>query len=76
MHANAQREQPGALQVALLDYVRFLVGSMWGACSEASFAEKARDMNQGMHKRSVPLHVAMVRRAAVLARVRCATGNA
>jgi hypothetical protein len=55
------------LQVAFLDYVRFLIGSMWGACSPKLFAAKAGDMNQGMHKRSNSLHAAMVRKAASLA---------
>ena len=62
------------MQIAFLDYVRFLIGSMWGACDAGSFAAKAADMNQGMHKRSVPLHAAMVRRAADLTKVPCFEG--
>jgi hypothetical protein len=55
------------VQVAFLDYVRFLIGSMWGACTPETFEAKAADLNQGMHKRSVQLHMAMVRKAAMLA---------
>lgn len=48
--------------------MRFLVGSMWGACTEASFADKAGDINQGMHKRSRAHQMRMVLRAVELLR--------
>jgi hypothetical protein len=51
------------VQVAFLDYVRFLIGSMWASCTPESFSNRAADINQGMHKRSVPLHVSMVLKA-------------
>ena len=56
----------GHLQVCFLDYVRFLVGSMWGACTPESFAAKAGMLNQGMHKRDVTHHLHMLRRALTL----------
>ena len=59
------------MQVAFLDYVRFLIGSMWGACTPESFAAKACDLNQGMHKRDAKLHAAMVGKAAALAATLC-----
>lgn len=39
---------------------------MWGACSPPSFAAKAADINQGMHKRSWEHQMRMVQRAAEL----------
>ena len=39
-------------QIAFLDYVRFLIGAMWGAVTPESCATLAQDINQGMHKRS------------------------
>eukprot|EP00892_Ulva_mutabilis_P000308 jgi/Ulvmu1/10278/UM060_0080.1 len=57
------RELQEQYEVAMLDYVRFLVGSMWGACTPASFDAKAGDINQGMHKRDRRHHMRMVRRA-------------
>lgn len=50
-------------EVCLLDYVRFLVGSMWGACTPESFVEKAGMLNQGMHKRDVGHHLRMIHNA-------------
>ena len=47
---------------------RFLIGSMWGACTPESFAAKAGNINQGMHKRSWPHQMRMVRRAVHLLR--------
>lgn len=56
------------MQVAFLDYARYLVGSMWPDCSPASFEAKRGDSNQGMHKRSVRHHAACVAKAARLAK--------
>lgn len=39
---------------------------MWGSCTDASFAAKAGDINQGMHKRDRSHHMRLVRRAALL----------
>lgn len=61
MHGNL-----GHVQVGLLDYVRFLVGSMWGACTPESFVAKAGMLNQGMHKRDEAHHLHMLRRALAL----------
>ena len=53
-------------QLAYLDYVRFLVGAMWGTVTPNSCNELAEDLNQGMHKRSA-VHLAhMVDKADVL----------
>ncbi|KAL3130837.1 hypothetical protein ABBQ38_000172 [Trebouxia sp. C0009 RCD-2024] len=38
-------------QLAYLDYVRFLIGAMWGAVTPESCNELAQDINQGIHKR-------------------------
>jgi hypothetical protein len=54
------------LQVAFLDYVRYLVGSMWGSCTPATFTARRGDINQGMHKRDAAHQLAMVIRAAQL----------
>lgn len=54
------------LQIAFLDYVRFLIGSMWGACTPATFEARRGDINQGMHKRDAAHQFAMVTRAAQL----------
>ena len=50
-------------QIALLDYVRFLIGAMWGAVTPDSCSAFAQDINQGMHKRSAEHLVFMVNRA-------------
>ena len=39
---------------------------MWGACTPASFAAKAADINQGTHKRSREHQMRMVQRATEL----------
>jgi hypothetical protein len=62
MCMGAIQKLPWLLQVCLLDYVRFLVGSMWGACTPESFVQKAGMLNQGMHKRDIGHHMHMVRR--------------
>ena len=50
-------------QLAYLDYVRFLIGSMWGNVSPDSCKQLQDDINQGMHKRSA-VHLAhMVEKA-------------
>jgi hypothetical protein len=41
---------------------------MWGACTPESFAAKATDMNQGMHKRDAGHQHLMIRRAIELAK--------
>jgi hypothetical protein len=54
------------MQVCFLDYVRFLVGGMWGACTPDSFSAKAHDWNQGMHKRDQMHQLHMIRKATLL----------
>lgn len=55
-------------QVAYLDYVRYLVGAMWGSVTPNSCNRLAQDLNQGMHKRSA-MHLAyMVTKGDVLLR--------
>ena len=44
-------------QVAFLDYVRYLIGAMWGSVTPHSCSQLAQDLNQGMHKRSA-IHLA------------------
>lgn len=53
-------------QIAFLDYVRFLIGAMWGAVSPESSTALAQDLNQGMHKRSADHLAHMVDKADVL----------
>eukprot|EP01025_Chloroclados_australasicus_P038490 TRINITY_DN3966_c0_g1_i6.p1 TRINITY_DN3966_c0_g1~~TRINITY_DN3966_c0_g1_i6.p1 ORF type:complete len:527 (-),score=32.74 TRINITY_DN3966_c0_g1_i6:62-1642(-) len=38
-------------EIAYLDYVRYLVGSMWGKITPASLTNNQEQINQGMHKR-------------------------
>lgn len=52
--------------MCFLDYVRFLVGGMWGASTPESFAAKADMLNQGMHKRDLGHHLHMLRTALAL----------
>ena len=56
-------------QVAYLDYVRYLIGAMWGSVTPNSCNQLAlADLNQGMHKRSA-IHLAyMVDKGDVLLR--------
>ena len=53
-------------QLAYLDYVRFLVGAMWGAVTPGSCNELAQDINQGIHKRSAEHLAHMVDKADLL----------
>ena len=50
-------------QLAYLDYVRFLIGAMWGTVTPESCVSLAGDINQGMHKRSGVHLVQMVDKA-------------
>lgn len=53
-------------QLAYVDYVRYLIGAMWGSVTPKTCGELAQDLNQGMHKRSA-VHLAyMVDKADVL----------
>jgi len=40
-------------EACLADYVRFLMGSMWGSLSPQLLEKQADSLNQGMHKRSL-----------------------
>jgi hypothetical protein len=42
------------LQVAYLDYVRFLIGRMWGSVSPESCKSLTTALNHGTHKRYAP----------------------
>lgn len=53
-------------QLAYLDYVRFLIGAMWGAVTPNSCTELAQDINQGIHKRSAQHLAHMVDKADLL----------
>jgi len=50
-------------EFAFLDYVRFLIGSMWGSVTPNSYLKLSDKINQGIHKRNPQHLVAMVRRA-------------
>lgn len=50
-------------QMAYLDYIRFLIGAMWGTVTPSTCDALAEDINQGMHKRSVQHLVCMVEKA-------------
>jgi uncharacterized protein YfbU (UPF0304 family) len=50
-------------QMAYLDYVRFLIGAMWGTVTPGTCNALAEDINQGMHKRSAKHLVCMVEKA-------------
>jgi hypothetical protein len=54
------------VQLVYLDYVRFLIGSMWGSCTPESFQHKARSVNQGVHKRDPHHQWSMVQRAVAI----------
>eukprot|EP00210_Caulerpa_lentillifera_P000186 g181.t1 len=49
-------------EFAFLDYVRFLIGSMWGSVTPTSYIKLSDKINQGIHKRNPQHLVAMVRR--------------
>ena len=49
--------------MAYLDYVRFLIGAMWGTVTPSTCHALAEDINQGMHKRSAKHLVCMVEKA-------------
>ncbi|KAK3241688.1 hypothetical protein CYMTET_48571, partial [Cymbomonas tetramitiformis] len=53
----------GQYEVATLDYVRFLIGSMWGRTTPASCLANADCINQGMHKRSTAHLIWLVQKA-------------
>eukprot|EP01024_Parvocaulis_polyphysoides_P056072 TRINITY_DN5841_c0_g3_i1.p1 TRINITY_DN5841_c0_g3~~TRINITY_DN5841_c0_g3_i1.p1 ORF type:complete len:444 (-),score=67.10 TRINITY_DN5841_c0_g3_i1:170-1501(-) len=53
-------------QIAYLDYVRFLVGSMWGNVTETSIAQNCNSINQGMHKRDKSHLLFMIAKTATL----------
>lgn len=55
-------------QLAYLDYVRFLVGAMWGAVTPNSCVALCEDINHGMHKRSAIHLVYMVEKADMVLR--------
>ncbi|KAL0047335.1 hypothetical protein WJX82_000891 [Trebouxia sp. C0006] len=38
-------------QMAYLDYIRFLIGAMWGTVTPSTCNALSEDINQGMHKR-------------------------
>ena len=50
-------------QMAYLDYIRFLIGAMWGTVTPSTCNALAEDINQGMHKRSAKHLVCMVEKA-------------
>ena len=50
-------------QLAFLDYVRFLIGAMWGSVTPATCDGLQSDINQGMHKRCAKHLANMVSKA-------------
>lgn len=52
------------VDLAFLDYIRFLIGSMWGSITPESCAARAKSINQGTHKRFAKHLVGMVSKAA------------
>ena len=50
-------------QLAYLDYIRFLIGAMWGTVTPSTCNALVEDINQGMHKRSGKHLVYMVEKA-------------
>ena len=50
-------------QLSFLDYVRFLVGAMWGSVTPATCETLQGDLNQGMHKRCAEHLAHMVSKA-------------
>lgn len=50
-------------QLSFLDYVRFLIGAMWGSVTTESCESLHGDINQGMHKRSAGHLAYMVSKA-------------
>lgn len=50
-------------QLAFIDYVRFLVGAMWGSVTPATCEGLQGDINQGLHKRSAGHLINMVQKA-------------
>lgn len=51
------------MQVAFLDYVRYLIGAMWSSTTPASFEAKKACINQGMHKRDASHQLHMIHKA-------------
>lgn len=54
------------IDLAFVDYVRFLVSSMWGSTTPETCAGKQTSINQGMHKRHPKHMVAMIVKASLV----------